>query len=270
MSPNGQPTTHPPQRLAALKQLPRPVYGHAHALPNIALGYAHCHPWAQLSHAISGVLEVRTEQALYVVPPHRAVWIPANTVHRVTCTADTCIRSLYVDQTANCRHSTDCRVLSVNPLLRELISTFSGLPVDYEQYGADGRLVQVLLDQLAIAPEEDMRLPLPSDERLGGLCRRLQEQPEDTTGLADWALQLGVSEKTLSRVFRRETGLTFRAWRQRLRMLSALPALERGERVTDVALACGYESLSAFIAAFGQQFGRSPGEWLRGDTKAAP
>nr|WP_319528114.1 helix-turn-helix transcriptional regulator [Pseudomonas laurentiana] len=270
MSPNGQPTTHPPQRLAALKQLPRPVYGHAHALPNIALGYAHCHPWAQLSHAISGVLEVRTEQALYVVPPHRAVWIPANTVHRVTCTTGTCIRSLYVDLTANCRRSTDCRVLSVNPLLRELISTFSGLPVDYEQYGADGRLVQVLLDQLAVAPEEDMRLPLPSDERLGGLCRRLQEQPEDTTGLADWALQLGVSEKTLSRVFRRETGLTFRAWRQRLRMLSALPALERGERVTDVALACGYESLSAFIAAFGQQFGRSPGEWLRGDTKAAP
>lgn len=269
MSPNGQPATRPTQRLAALKRLPRPVYGHAHALPNIALGYAHRHPWAQLSHAISGVLEVHTEHAFYVVPPHRAVWIPANIVHRVTCTSGTCIRSLYLDQAANYRRTIDCRVLGINPLLRELISTFSALPVDYEQHGADGRLVQVLLDQLASAPEEDMRLPLPGDKRLRGLCQRLQEHPDDATGLATWAFQLGVSEKTLSRVFRRETGLTFRAWRQRLRMLSALPALERGERVTDVALACGYESLSAFIAAFSQQFGRSPGEWLRGNTKAA-
>lgn len=78
-----------------------------------------------------------------------------------------------------------------------------------------------------------------------------------------WSQKLGVSEKTLSRLFLSDTGLTFRAWRQRLRLLSALPALEQGERVTDVALACGYESTSAFINAFRQQFDATPGEFFR-------
>ena len=99
--------------------------------------------------------------------------------------------------------------------------------------------------------------------RLRPLCRSLEAHPERQTTLGDWSQRLGLSEKTLSRLFQRETGLSFRAWRQRLRLLGALAPLERGERVTDVALACGYDSTSAFIAAFRQQFGCTPGEFFR-------
>lgn len=247
--------------MSELKALPRPLYGQAQSLANIALGFRHRHPWGQLSYAAQGVLQVHTHAGRYVVPPQRAVWIPAHMLHRVTCASDTCIRSLYVEPAL--WPEPECRVISVNALLRELIRTFGELPVAYDPDGADGRLVAVLFDQLRAAPQEHLILPLPQDPRLRALCRRLQAHPELPIGLAALSLKHGVSEKTLSRLFLREAGMTFRTWRQRMRLHSALPALSRGERVTDVALACGYESLSAFIAAFGKQFGLSPGEFLQ-------
>ncbi len=250
-----------PTRLAELDPLPRPVYGHLEALPNRALGYRHCHPWVQLSYAARGVLDVRTAAGRFVAPPQRAVWIPAGVVHRVHCSADTEIRSLYIAPSAVAPAPAGCRVLGVSPLLRELIRAFGELPADYDEDGPPGRLARVLLDQLAAAPEVGLVLPLPADPRLAGLCARLEASPDARQGLREWSLREGVSEKTLSRLFRRQTGLTFRLWRQRLRLLGALPALERGERVTDVALASGYESVSAFIAAFREQFGATPGEF---------
>lgn len=231
------------KRLADLKTLPRPVYGQVETLPNIALAYRHRHPWGQLSYAAQGVLEVHTDGARFVSPPQRAIWIPPGIRHRVTCSADTRIRSLYIEHAFPEWELTRCRVITIDPLLRELISTFSQLPVEYEPDSTASRLVEVLLDQLAMAPEQALSLPLPSDPRLKTLCRRLQAHPEDSSGLAHWSQVYGISEKTLSRLFLRETGLTFRSWRQRMRLLNALPALELGERVTDVALACGYESL---------------------------
>lgn len=260
MSTKGQPSAPHASSLNDLKALPRPVYGQAQSLANVALGFRHRHPWGQLSYAAHGVLHVHTRAGRYVVPPQRAVWIPAHTLHQVSCASDTCIRSLYIEQAL--WPASECRVISVNALLRELIRTFSTLPIDYDTEGDAGRLVAVLIDQLLAAPQEQLILPVPQDPRLRALCRRLQAHPELPTGLAELGLKYSVSQKTLSRLFLRETGMTFRSWRQRMRLLSALPALSRGERVTDVALACGYESLSAFIAAFGKQFGLSPGEFL--------
>ena len=87
----------------------------------------------------------------------------------------------------------------------------------------------------------------------------MQAHPDSRKTLLDHGQELGVSEKTLSRLFLQQTGLNFRLWRQRARLLAALPLLERGVRITDVALACGYDSMSAFIAAFRDQMGATPG-----------
>ncbi|MBM7062619.1 helix-turn-helix transcriptional regulator [Pseudomonas sp. UL073] len=263
MSPNGQRQTYR-RSIPGLASLPRPVYGRTESLPNRALTYRHSHPWVQLSYAIAGVLEVQTAAGRFIAPPQRAVWVPAGLPHRVSSTPHTEMRSLYIDCAAVSWAPAACRVLQVSPLLRELIRSFSTLPVEYAEDGEAGRLVQVLLDQLRSAPAVDLMLPLPHDARLQQLCRSLQQRPERQATLAQWSARLGVSEKTLSRLFQRETGLTFRAWRQRLRLLGALTPLEQGERVTDVALACGYDSTSAFIAAFRQQFDCTPGEFFRG------
>lgn len=251
------------QRLSDLKQLPRPLYGQTEALPNVVLGYRHSHPWVQFSYAISGVLEVQTAQGRFIAPPQRAVWIPAGIKHRVQCSAHTQIRSLYIDNQALTVVPNHCRVVEVSPLLKELIRAFGELPVEYDQSSAAGRLAAVLLDQLTYAPDMGLMLPLPADKRLQKIVAQLQKHPDATDTLNQWAQRLHISEKTLSRLFAQQTGLTFRLWRQRLRLLNALPLLEQKQSVTEVALACGYESTSAFIAAFGQHFGSTPGEFFK-------
>jgi AraC-like DNA-binding protein len=95
------------------------------------------------------------------------------------------------------------------------------------------------------------------------LCNELLENPEQNVTLQEWAQRLGTSEKTLMRLFQRETGLSFRGWRQRMRLLSSLKWLEEGNSVTNAALSCGYDSTSAFIAAFKGLFGFTPGELFK-------
>ncbi len=248
--------------LRALKALPRPVFGHASALPNRAIGRQHSHPWAQLSYAIEGVIEVVTDAGRFVAPPMFAVWIPAGVSHGVHCSQQTTIRSLYIDPQALPWQRPQCQVIAVTLLLRELIREFSEAVVEYDEAGPTGRLVAVLLDQLLGAPDVGLMLPWPQDARLHRICRELQARPDCTKTLADYARVLNVSERTLSRLFLRQTGLSFRLWRQRLRLLCALPQLARGARVTDVAIACGYDSMSAFIAAFREQLGITPGQFM--------
>lgn len=248
--------------LQALKRLPRPVFGHASALPNRAISKSHSHAWGQLSYAIQGVIEVSAPAAHYVAPPTFAVWIPAGMPHGVRCSGGATLRSLYVDPAAIPLPPSYCRVLEVTPLLRELISEFSKAPVEYDENGATGRLVKVLLDQLACAPNVALMLPWPTDQRLRTICEEMQANLESRLNLVDCARLLGLSERTISRLFLQQTGLTFRLWRQRLRLLCALPLLEQEDRVTDVAIACGYDSMSSFIAAFRDQMGITPGEYL--------
>ncbi|MDP5291463.1 helix-turn-helix transcriptional regulator [Oceanimonas sp. CHS3-5] len=251
-------------QLARLKQLPRPVLGQQLALPNQAIHARHAHPWVQLSYAAEGVLTVETPHARFVAPPSRAVWIPSELEHGVHCAANTQIRSLYV--APHVVSPRPCEVVAISPLLRELILTFSRFEVEYDEAGTEGRLVAVLLDQLNTAPACALMLPWPDNEPLAGICHYLAAHPDCRRPMSHFSAQLGISDKTLGRRFVCHTGLGFRQWRQRARLLAALPLLEQNLRITDVALECGYDSLSAFIAAFGELLGCTPGEYVRRKT----
>lgn len=253
--------------IPSLASLPRPLYNRHESLAPGSWTEEHRHPWCQLSYAISGVLGVRTPAGDYVAPPRFAVWIPPDLPHQVVNRRQTEMRSLYVAPAAAAALPAECSVLEMSPLVRELIRRIGELPVEYDEAGPEGRLVAVLLDELAGLRRASFRLPLPTDRRLGAICGALQEHPDDTRSLAAWAEQAGASERTLARLFVKETGLGFGEWRQRLRLLLSLDALEAGDSVTAVALAHGYESTSAFIAAFRGVFGATPGE-LRGRNAA--
>lgn len=248
------------RQLAALSTLPRPILGHEVSLPNYAIGIFHQHPWYQLSYATQGVVTVKSAKGHFVAPPNQAVLVPPGVAHGVHCTPDTCIRSLYI--AADTLPWQQCQVLEIDGLLRELIVAFSLFPVEYDEAGAEGRLVAVLLDRLRLAKSWDLMLPWPQDARLTPLCHYLAAHPDCRLPLRHFSDELEVSDKTLSRAFLRHTGMSFRQWRQRSRLLAALPLLEAGERVTDVALACGYDSLSAFIVAFKELLGTTPGDYL--------
>lgn len=252
------------RHIPTLADLPRPVYARAESLSAGSWTPTHRHDWVQFSYAISGVLGVHTPQGSFFAPPQWGVWIPAGLDHEVVTSTRAEMRSLYVRKDDSLWAPDRCRVLEVTPLARELIKTFCQMPPDYPQVDcSEARLVQVLLDQLAHLPEVGFSLPLPRHPRLLALCNELIEQPGQPITLVDWAERLSVSEKTLMRLFQRETGLSFRGWRQRARLLSSLNALEEGASVTHTALACGYDSTSAFIAAFKGLFGFTPGELFR-------
>lgn len=256
---------HTQRIIPALADLPRPLYARAESLNAGSWTPTHRHDWVQFSYAISGVLGVHTEQGSFFAPPQWGVWIPAGLEHEVVTSTRAEMRSLYIRTQDCCCSPERCRVLEVTPLARELIKTFCLLPADYPEHDShEARLVQVLLDQLVNLPEVGFSLPLPRHPRLLALCNELVEEPGQVVTLNDWAVRLNTSEKTLMRLLQRETGLSFRGWRQRARLLASLNALEEGDSVTRTALNCGYDSTSAFIAAFKRLFGFTPGELFRG------
>jgi AraC-like DNA-binding protein len=250
--------------IPTLTALPRPLYARAESLNAGSWTPPHRHDWVQFSYAISGVLGVHTAEGSFFAPPQWGIWIPADLEHQVVTSMRAEMRSLYVRREECAWAAERCRVLEVTPLARELIKSFCQLPVDYpEGDSREARLVEVLLDQLASLPEVGFSLPLPRHPRLLGLCNELIESPEQSVTLHEWAERLGTSEKTLMRLFQRETGLSFRSWRQRMRLLSSLSLLEDGNSVTTAALSSGYDSTSAFIAAFKSLFGFTPGELFK-------
>ncbi|GAB7532578.1 helix-turn-helix transcriptional regulator [Pseudomonas sp. 3A(2025)] len=267
MPSNGQladPAPRGQRRIPELTDLPRPLYARVESLGAGSWTAPHSHDWVQFSYAISGVLGVHTSEGSFFAPPQWGVWIPAGLEHQVLTSMQAEMRSLYV-RSRDCEWAPSrCRVLEVTPLARELIKRFCQLPATYpEQNSAEARLVQVLLDQLENLPEVGFSLPLPRHARLLALCNELIAEPSLTVSLQEWAARLGMSEKTLMRLFQRETGLSFRGWRQRARLLASLGALHNGASVTQAALQSGYDSTSAFIAAFKILFGFTPGELFR-------
>ena len=249
--------------LPLLDVLPRPLFARTESLSPGTYSAVHRHPWGQLSYAVEGVLDIRTPIGNYVALPHCAVWIPPELEHQVVNPGRVEMRSFYADPSLFPWEDGRCRVLQVSVLVRELIKTASAFPPDYPLDGAEARLVRVLVDQLTTLPEAAFSLALPRDKRLLSIARALLDSPGDGRTLAQWAVQTGASERNLARLFRRETGLSFRLWRQRLRLMMSLGGLETGHPVTRVALDYGYDSPSAYIAAFRALFGCTPGELER-------
>jgi AraC-like DNA-binding protein len=132
----------------------------------------------------------------------------------------------------------------------------------YDERGAAGRLMTLILDEIAGLPTLGLDLPMPRDARLARICRALGGDPGSTRTLEDWGREAGGSGRTLARLFLRETGLTFAAWRQQARLLAALARLAAGEPVTRIALDLGYESPSAFAAMFKRALGAPPSRYL--------
>jgi AraC-like DNA-binding protein/quercetin dioxygenase-like cupin family protein len=263
MSQNGQRSTDP----ADYQHVPRAVS----AMPkDFASGFEilpHLHERAQLIHATAGTMRVSTDDGVWVVPPQRALWMPAGIVHSIVMLGDTTMRTLYVRDDAAVAMPTGCRVLSVSPLLRELIVRATELPVQYDESGPAGHVVALILAELEGLQSLALQLPMPRDARLRTLCQTLLDAPGDPRPLGAWARTVNTSARTLARRFHSETGLSFGAWRQQARVLEAMGRLGGGAAVTEVALDLGYESVSAFSAMFHRATGESPSQF-RGRPQA--
>ncbi|MFI8192284.1 AraC family transcriptional regulator [Streptomyces sp. NPDC085946] len=217
---------------------------------------AHRHDEHQIVYAGAGVVEVVTDAGTWFAPGTRALWVPAGTVHahRAHGRLDLHLVGL---PGANPLALDAPAVLAVGPLLRELILAVTRDPGDTSP--ERGRLLAVLRDQLRLCPQQPLRLPAPADPRLAAVCSLLLADPADTRTLAALGAATGAGERTLSRLFRREFGMTFPQWRTQARLYHAVRMLADGLPVTTVAHRCGWSTASAFIEVHRRAFGTTPG-----------
>jgi AraC-like DNA-binding protein len=223
----------------------------------------HTHRRGQLLHAVLGIMRVETAAATWLIPPARALWMPPGLPHRVCMRSRVEMRTLYIESRASAALPEQPTLFEVSGLLRELILASLEEPPDYVEGGRGGLVAQLILNELGRLPRRPLELPMPTDQRALRVVRTLLERPQADGDLDDWARRAGASRRTLARLFRTETGLSFAEWRARLRALDGLARLSSGVSVSAAAAAVGYASASAFTAMVRRTLGGTPRQLAR-------
>jgi AraC-like DNA-binding protein len=223
----------------------------------------HSHPEDQLLFASEGVMTLTTKQGVWVVPPMRAVWIPAETFHSVAMSGRVSMRTLYLQPKLGRSLPKKCFVMNVTSLLRELVLHACRIGRLHRRAAPEKRLIEMIIDHLQAVQSVPLQLPRPVDPRAQRVVERLVASPGDHRKLEKLCRECGASKRTIQRLFLDETKMTFSRWRQQLRLLHAMQRLASGEKVTAAALDAGYNSTSAFISMFRKQLGKTPARYLQ-------
>lgn len=243
----------------------RPVRVRARSMPADTHFQPHRHAWAQLAYCASGIVQVTVatpgEVTTYIVPPSRGVWVAPGALHSITVLEAAEFRTLYMDASATPQGWDGCRVIVISALIRELIQALD-IPRLTPEHKREALLTALLLDEITHADTQALGVPLPrsdtGDKRLRALCEAVLREPSARTTLESWAARMGASERTMARLFREELGMGYQQWRQQVILAHALPLINQGAPISQVALATGYASDSAFSAMFKSAMGQSP------------
>ena len=219
----------------------------------------HTHRDHQLAWASIGVLTVVTNAATWVLPPTRALWIPAELPHETLASGRATMRTLYIRPDLCPIRWPDPTPVAASQLLVELIGHLAA-PLDPARRARAEAVLVDLLEPVALATIE---VRLPCEERAREVAQGLGDNPADKRTLDEWGHQVGASGRNLARAFLADTGVPFGRWRTLLRLQAALPALAGGEPVGNVARYVGYDSTSAFVAAFHRETGMTPLSFVR-------
>lgn len=234
-----------------------PVIGIASELVKHDSGF-HRHQKGQLLFAQQGCMRIVTHEQFSVVPPQRVVWLPPNVMHRVFFTEVVGYRSIYID-TEHFTHLPNQPITwNSTQLLRALLEAiaFSEWDIDWNAPSRGAHWLLVLWDELKNAKQEEAYLEFPKDYRLKNIDF-LQGAPQ----LQKLAKQVGASERTITRIFLKETGLNYQAWRQQWRLLRAIELLSEHQSLMEIALQLGFANDSAFSLFFKNMTGVSPSRY---------
>lgn len=218
----------------------------------------HRHGVGQVLHAVQGTMLVETMAGRWVVPVGRALWLPPRAPHALTMAGDVEMRTAYVAEARlrGCALAAGAvKVIEASPLLRACLL---GLFDDESAPQRRAALITLLIDEVQRAPDASTFLPMPADPRVLAVARAVLSAPGQDSAAEDLAQAAGLSMRSLSRAFPLETGLTFKSWRQRARIMTAVTMLSGGSAPKQVAAALGFSSQAAFAAAFRAVMRRSP------------
>lgn len=246
------------------EHIPRSVVVTANDYPAGLTFPVHSHARGQFAFASRGTIRVATPQGHWFVPPQRACWVPVGVGHEMTMNGPVTMLNTFVSgDAAHAAGLPDhCCVYGVSALLKQLLDEAIDLPAMYDVDGRAGKLMALLLAEIAVMPRLSLHAPLPGDPRLASVCRRVFASPSIKIDLDTVAADAGMSRRTFTRLFRAQTGVSFAEWRQQVCLLAAIARLSEGQPVTRVALDLGYASPGAFTSAFRRILGEPPSRYL--------
>jgi AraC-like DNA-binding protein len=222
----------------------------------------HAHDWGQLIYCASGVMSVWTAQGSWVAPPSWAVWAPAGVAHAMRFTGAASLTTLYLRPARWASHPASSAVITVSPLLRELILRAIEIGMLDERNAAHAAMADLIVSELRTQQTPALDLPLPQSALLRRVAEHIAQAPDDRLGHAALAKRFGIGARTLERGFAEETGLALGQWRRQARFMQALRALGAGAPVKQAAREAGYQSVSAFIAAFRANLNTTPARYF--------
>lgn len=228
----------------------------------------HSHLRGQVFCIDNGLIHVRTRHGSWLLPPHRAGWIPPGEPHTASISSVTSGWNIVITPEASRGLPDSPCVIGVSELMLALVQRAASWPMAERLQPAQRRITAVLLDEMRAAPHQPLHLPMPTDRRLLRIANALLEQPDDGRTMEAWAAWAGLSPRSLSRLFLAEVQTSFAQWRQQARLVHALERLAQGEAVASVADALGYATPSNFITMFKRSFGEPPARYFakRGPT----
>jgi len=248
-----------------LPRLPQPIFHQLRAMPENTIYPPHQHEWGEFVYSFDGVLEMQAEGQEFRVPPSFGLWHPPNSEHHGGNRQASFHCSLYIDQALVAKRKMPEKTcaLIVNPMLRAMLNHLRLSPPQDPYALEENKLLEVVLDQLAIAPVVGSYLPDSSDPLLARALVHLKDNPGDNCSLKEIAGQLGTSERTLARKAQRDLGMALSEWRQRLTVMRAIPMLQEGASIESVALDLGYSTASSFIVMFKRMLNTTPDEYRK-------
>lgn len=227
----------------------------------------HTHKRAQLLYGAQGVIHVETPQGSWIIPPERAVWIPPEVAHQLTLfNVKTC--SLYILPEYVPRYTTYCEVLSISPLLRQLLLKAPELNEPFSRH--DELIFELILSELEICETVDLHLPLPENKAMLEICKKFIENPNIHFSPEQFATQLCTSERHFSRLFKSEVGLSFSKWRQQACVLLSLEKLIQNQSIQQIAYDLGFKNPAAFSTMFHRVLGVSPSRYMENNDIPKP
>lgn len=221
----------------------------------------HQHRRGQLLYAASGVVTVSTPEGAWVAPPERGVWIPGGTPHAVRTVGAVQFRCVLIEPDAVTGLGASCQVIGITPMLRQLLVESAEIPPEYNEGGRDGLVMRLLVAEVNAAPAIPIAVPFPRHPELASRCREFLKRPDVTVTIDVWAAAMAMDRRRFTRIFRRETGMSFMEWRQQACLSVTLPRLAAGESITSIALDMGYGSSAAFSAMFKRALGVPPSSY---------
>jgi AraC-like DNA-binding protein len=232
----------------------------------------HFHDVHEIEYACRGLVEVRTETAHYLLPPHQAAWIPAGLPHRTTLHAGAQTLAVLFDPALISPPGDRVRIIAVSPMLREMFLHSERWPIGRAESGPQAdSFFQTLAYVVAEALDDEMPLNLPvtTDPAVAAAADYTRTHLAGVTA-GEVARAVRVSERTLRRAFHTRMGMSWRTYLLRARVLRAMAMLAEDDRsVLEVSIAVGFDDVGAFARSFARHCGETPSAYRRRITAGA-